>query len=244
MKKDTFYFSHDYNAATDFKILFLRQQLGMEGYGIYWYLVEQLAQSGGYLPLKIVPVLAMQMHTTEVKVHAVIKQFELFELHEEVFYSVRLNKNLEIRNSLSEYGKKGALKRWENKIAISHPNSHPISDPNAKEKKRKEKKRKEKIVEEIDYDILSNEILNSEVWIQNIAMQYKLDINFVKEKLDFFLEEVKLKDDWHKGIKEVKAHFINWLKIQKEKNSAKKENENETNRFTGTINAINSLLRK
>ena len=40
MKKDTFYFSHDYNAHNDVKILFMRQQLGMEGYGIYWFLIE------------------------------------------------------------------------------------------------------------------------------------------------------------------------------------------------------------
>jgi len=49
---NSFYFTHDYNAANDSKILFLRQQLGMEGYGIYWFIIEQLAQSGGYLPIK------------------------------------------------------------------------------------------------------------------------------------------------------------------------------------------------
>ena len=144
MKKDTFYFSHDYNSANDTKILFLRQQLGMEGYGIYWYIIEQLAQSGGFLPIKIIPVLAMQMQTTETKVLGVIKNFELFcfyeksENKENQFYSERLNKHLEVRKSLSEKGKEGALKRWENKESYSHPISHPISDPNAKERKGKE----------------------------------------------------------------------------------------------------------
>ena len=59
----SYYFQHDYNAASDSKILFLRQQLGMEGYGIYWFVLEQLAQAGGFLPLKIIPVLAMQSQT-------------------------------------------------------------------------------------------------------------------------------------------------------------------------------------
>ena len=54
----SYYFSHDYNSANDVKILFLRQQLGMEGYGIYWFLVENLAQAAGILPLNITPVLA------------------------------------------------------------------------------------------------------------------------------------------------------------------------------------------
>ena len=63
----SYYFSHDYNSANDVKILFLRQQLGMEGYGIYWFLVENLAQAGGILPLNITPVLAMQMQTNKAK---------------------------------------------------------------------------------------------------------------------------------------------------------------------------------
>jgi len=57
MAKDSFYFPHDYNARNDVKCLFLRQQLGMEGYGIFWFLVESLADAGGVLPLKIIPVL-------------------------------------------------------------------------------------------------------------------------------------------------------------------------------------------
>ena len=58
MKKDTFYFSHDYNAHNDVKILYMRHQLGMEGYGIYWFLIESLADAGGFLPLDLIPVLA------------------------------------------------------------------------------------------------------------------------------------------------------------------------------------------
>jgi len=43
------------------------------------------------------------------------------------------------RNGLSNAGKAGAKKRWENREAISHP----ISTPNAKERKGKEIKEKE-----------------------------------------------------------------------------------------------------
>jgi len=142
MKKDTFYFQHDYNASTDVKCLFLRQALGMEGYGIYWFLIEQLANSGGFLPLSITPVLAMQMQVTEIKVQSVICNFNLFTIDiENNFFSRRLNEHLEIRKSLSDSGKRGALNRW-NKKENSHPISHPISDgnnhPNAKEIKEKE----------------------------------------------------------------------------------------------------------
>jgi len=136
MKKDTYYFSHDYNAASDYKILYLRQQLGMEGYGIFWYLIEQLAQSGGKLPIKIIPVLAMQMQVTEVKVLAVVNNFELFTITGELFESDRLNRHLTERKSLSDFGKIGAANRWKNRGAINGA----IDPPNAKERKGKENK--------------------------------------------------------------------------------------------------------
>lgn len=140
-KKDTFYFPHDYNAANDVKCLFLRQQLGMEGYGIFWFLVEQLANSGGKLPLQIVPVLAMQMQVPEVKVTAVIKQFDLFEVDDEgLFFSNRLNSHLSEREHIrlinSEKGKLSALKR----AASVQPQ---LNNGSTKERKGKEKKVKE-----------------------------------------------------------------------------------------------------
>lgn len=133
---NSFYFTHDYNASNDSKILFLRQQLGMEGYGIFWFIVEQLAQAGGFLPIKITPVLAMQMQVTDAKVKSVIKDYELFDIVDESFYSQRLNKHLQIRKQLSESGKKGAENRWKNSHAINLPNGN-------KERKKENKEIKE-----------------------------------------------------------------------------------------------------
>jgi hypothetical protein len=106
------YFSHDYTASDDVKMLFMRQQLGMEGIGIFWYIIERLAQAGGYLPLKIVPVLSMQMQVTETKVQAVINQFELFTINENDFFSKRLLETIDLRKSLQDAGQRGAAKRW------------------------------------------------------------------------------------------------------------------------------------
>lgn len=154
MKKDTFYFSHDYNAHNDIKILYMRQELGMEGYGIYWFLIETLADSGGILPLKILPVLAKQMDSTQVKIEAVIMQYDLFIVQNGKFFSERLLNHIELRNGLSNAGRIGAEKRWKNGGAISHP----ISDPNAKERKGKEKKGKE--IKEINMVFNSENFLN------------------------------------------------------------------------------------
>ena len=142
MKSNSYYFSHDYNAANDTKVLFLRHQLGMEGYGIYWFLIEQLANAGGKLPLELIPVLAMQMHCTDVKVNGVLMNFGLFTIDSGEFWSERLQNHLELRLKLSESGKTGANNRWGNRVAIR--------EGNAKERKEKEIKVKESKVNIID----------------------------------------------------------------------------------------------
>lgn len=43
--KNTYYFSHDYNARNDEKILMLRATHGLEGYGVYWALAEMMYES-------------------------------------------------------------------------------------------------------------------------------------------------------------------------------------------------------
>lgn len=110
------YFSHDHNASDDHKMLFLRQQLRMEGVGIYWYIIEQLHKAGGRLPLKMAPILATQMQTSEAKVLAVINDFELFITEEDEFYSQRLSEFIEKYMTVilkqSKGGRKGMEKRW------------------------------------------------------------------------------------------------------------------------------------
>jgi hypothetical protein len=145
MKSSTYYFSHDYNAANDTKILFLRHQLGMEGYGIYWYLIEQLANAGGKLPLELIPVLAMQMHCTDVKVNGVLMNFDLFTIESGEFWSHRLQEHLELRLKLSQSGKAGANNRWKNGGAIGGA----IGEGNAKERKEKEIKVNINLIEDI-----------------------------------------------------------------------------------------------
>jgi hypothetical protein len=145
MKSSTYYFSHDYNAANDTKILFLRHQLGMEGYGIYWYLIEQLANAGGKLPLELIPVLAMQMHCTDVKVNGVLMNFDLFTIESGEFWSHRLQDHLELRLKLSQSGKAGANNRWKNGGAIGGA----IGEGNAKERKGKEIKGNINLLEDI-----------------------------------------------------------------------------------------------
>jgi len=117
----------------------------MEGYGIYWYLIEQLANAGGKLPLELIPVLAMQMHCTDVKVNGVLMNFDLFTIESGEFWSHRLQDHLDLRLKLSQSGKAGANNRWKNGGAIGGA----IGEGNAKERKGKEIKGNINLLEDI-----------------------------------------------------------------------------------------------
>jgi hypothetical protein len=184
----SYYFQHDYNSANDAKILYLRQQLGIEGYGIYWFIIEQLAQAGGVLPFKIIPVLAMQIQTTPDKVASVVKNYELFVIENEEFFSVRLMQQLQFRKQLSDNGKDGALKRWGKKGLKQPENSPPISPPNAKERKERKGKKESK---EITLPFLSPKFVES--W--NEWLKYRKEGGFkttettITKQLNFLKEQ-------------------------------------------------------
>lgn len=249
MKKDTYYFSHDYNANSDVKILFLRQQLGMEGYGIYWYLIESLADAGGLLPLKIIPVLSMQMHTTEIKVEAVIKQFDLFEINDESFYSERLLKHFNLRNELSEKGKIGALKRWGN----GEVNGVAIGDGNAKEKKGKEKKRKEsKLINtenivskgkkflNTDFDKLPEQYYLSIIEQMKILKQKNVDRNQISSLWESFKLEKLTGETFYNNENEVYKYFVNWVKNQKFESNGKSIADQKLDAYSEWLNRFNN----
>lgn len=87
MSKDAFYFSHDSNAKDDPKCSMLIEQLGLEGYGIYWVLVEVLRDQPGYrYPLSMLPIIARKYNTTAEKVRVVIGNYGLFVVTDDDFF--------------------------------------------------------------------------------------------------------------------------------------------------------------
>ena len=135
MKKDAFYFSHDSNARNDIKMLRLRRSLGLEGYAIYFCLIEMLREQIDYkLPIETIQDIAYELHTSDDKIKAVVYNSDLFEIHEEVFFSARLLRSMEEYNSRKikyiEAGRKGGFSKAI--ASLQHPST-------IKGKKRKEK---------------------------------------------------------------------------------------------------------
>ena len=119
--KDVYYFSHDCNARNDEKILAMRSIYGLEGYAMYFMLVEILREQDEY-KLEITKytwnTLAMQMHTDAQKVkefvNDCVEEFHLFVIENNTLYSESLIKRMNLFKEISEIRSKAAKKRWEN----------------------------------------------------------------------------------------------------------------------------------
>ena len=74
------------------------EQLGLEGYGIFWVLVETLRDQPKFkYPLNLIPALARKYNTSAEKMKAVIFSYELFLIeNDEFFFSESLNRRMEI----------------------------------------------------------------------------------------------------------------------------------------------------
>ncbi|MCC5942987.1 MAG: DUF4373 domain-containing protein [Balneolaceae bacterium] len=85
--KDAYYFPHDSNAKDDPDCLVLIEELGLEGYGIFWVLVETLRDQKNFrAPLRILPPLARRYNTTAEKMKAVVVRYNLFQVDEDSFF--------------------------------------------------------------------------------------------------------------------------------------------------------------
>jgi hypothetical protein len=124
MAKNKFFFPHDSNARNDEKILAVRMRFGMEGYGIYFSIVEKLLESSDYVLLKDYNVIAFELRVGADRVKSVVEDFGLFVFTEDGkhFYSESLNDRMilleEIKQKRKEAGIRGAEIRWnKQKIA-------------------------------------------------------------------------------------------------------------------------------
>ena len=170
-KKETCYFSHDANAKDDFKIMLLIEELGLEGYGIFWVLIETLREQQNYkYPIRLLSVLARKYNTTLVKLEVVVKNYHLFQIEDDCFfYSSSLNRRMQKMEEAIEQrviaGKISAAKRKQKQIeqlkqleinlSVNGSNKRPLNECSAnaqqiKEKENKEKKNKNKEIKNID----------------------------------------------------------------------------------------------
>lgn len=116
MAKDSYWFKHDYNARNDEKILELLSEYGAEAYGIYWMIVETMAENeNGGVKATLMGGLSHGFRVAKGRLIEIIDTclaIDLFYEKEGFYYSRRMLRHKEERKFLSEMGKNGAEKKW------------------------------------------------------------------------------------------------------------------------------------
>lgn len=145
--KEVFYFSHDYSARNDPKLVKVLMKLGQAGKGVYWDLVEMLFEQSGYLMLSECSSYAFALHTDEQCITSLINDFDLFQNDGTRFWSDSVLRRISERSERAKKAKESADKRWSDKRlkqSQSEGNANAMQtqcDPNAiKERKGKERK--------------------------------------------------------------------------------------------------------
>ncbi|MDR2791693.1 MAG: DUF4373 domain-containing protein [Tannerellaceae bacterium] len=122
MKSNT-YFPHDANARHDEKILALRVRYGMEGYGVYFAILERLRESSDLSHANDYNLIAFELHVDASVVKAVVENFGLFSFTDDNgkrFYSESMLRRMgeieRIRALRSEAGKKGVTVKAQQNI--------------------------------------------------------------------------------------------------------------------------------
>lgn len=198
MRKDAFYFPHDSNAKDDPKCVMLIEQLGCEGYGIYWILVEILREQPDYCcPLSLLSAFARRYNTTLEKMKTVVMGYGLFTVNDDkIFFSESLIERMIPLQEKKEKARIAAQYRWgkyECNADALLTNSECNTDAMPK---RKEKKRKDNNKDNINkYGDLS--------FVDPLFFEiFKLWIDYKKERKENYKSEKSIKMTYDKLIKE------------------------------------------
>ncbi len=125
--KETFYFQHDYNARNDPKLQNVLFDLGVEGIGVFWCIIEQLYEQGGKLPLHYCKSIAFALHVDFKCVERLVNDYGLFKNDGENMWSESVLNRLNRRSEVSEKRKLAALARWRQGIENQSQTQSPAN---------------------------------------------------------------------------------------------------------------------
>ncbi len=204
-KKNTYYFSHDYNSRNDDKIRNLIRTHGIEGYGVYWCLIEDLYNNANEIQASYDGI-AQDLRLDREIVRSVVEDFGLFKVtNNNTIKSLSVERRLKEREKISKKAKQSVNKRWKayaRNTSVSKPEYErntnvirsyqspnttvirPEYEPNTL-KERKEKEIKEKEIKEKEIKDVPS------LWIATLGRNPKLIEIEETEKLieDFGMEK-------------------------------------------------------
>ncbi len=230
MSKETYYFSHDSNAITDTKILNMRADYGLEGYGLFWAIIEMLRNEEDYkLELDKNTYRAIKTLTnTDIDIEKYIKDcindYQLFMIQDNKFYSNSLLRRMSEKDKKSEIAREKANARWNKDATVMQQqcisNANKIKENKEKENKINKKKIKENKKEQ------EEKIHFAEFVSMTNAEYEKLVGTYGK---DFVDQCITILDNYKgssgKNYKSDYRAILNWVIDRVNENNSKKQNK-------------------
>lgn len=112
----TNYFNHDFSASSDPKIIRLESKFGLEGYAVYFKLIEMLHSNKGVI-INDLESLSYTFRCSVGLINNVVNDFDLFVVDDAEISSNRVKEQLHRIVKKSNIGKANADKRWNGKRA-------------------------------------------------------------------------------------------------------------------------------
>jgi len=134
--KDAYYFPHDSNARNDQRLLRVRMKYGMEGYGIYFGIIEILREQSDYkLGSCQFESIAYDLRVDVKKVEDIVMgEFVLFEWDSEYseFWSTSLKRRMEkldlIKQKRAEAGRVGGKSKASAKAKVKQTQASKVKE--------------------------------------------------------------------------------------------------------------------
>lgn len=204
------YFPHYANTRNEDKLIHLRMQLGVAGYGVYFMLLERLRMADDFRCGLDFDVLSWDFNCETELIESVIFDFGLFDIvcDGTMFQSVELSSYMEFmeekKRKRAEAARMAANARWGNKTESNENESDPDNEsedaPNIEHQKFCLEKEIELMAEEAE-------------WLKNIAKVAKRSVKDINVLLESYRDECLChgREEGHSSYKDAKEHFFSWV---------------------------------
>lgn len=126
------YINHKVSNRSEYVFRKLIERKGAAAYGVYWYILEELYESGGKMLFEEIEPISKALCVRKDFVASVIKSFSLFQYDSESFWSDEVIEQIEKRQKIKDKRKEAANKRWVSEKNIIVPEKELDSSHNIK----------------------------------------------------------------------------------------------------------------
>ena len=124
------YINHKISNRSEYVFRKLIERKGAAAYGVYWYILEELYESGGKMLFEEIEPISKALCVRKDFVASVIKSFSLFQYDSESFWSDEVIEQIEKRQKIKDKRKEAANKRWVSEKNIIVPEKELDLSPN------------------------------------------------------------------------------------------------------------------